>query len=181
MKRIYAFTLDGEDYPSSKFRSNLRLIAYLMYDYIYKYDGEGFTALVINKKIRNNILYEGKSLNDYYFEYDEANEKYCNIEPFLVGKRSFALTIDDEIMNEDVIRQLMEQVLFEVSLLTRLDYTYTIRTIGYFSKNIEDERNRKKAVYQLYDELTEGLEKRSSLSRKRMITSKNILRRVGLF
>lgn len=180
MKRIYAFTLDGEDYPSSKFRSNLRLIAYLMYDYIYNYD-EGVNALIINKKISYNSVDYRVNLNDFHFEYDTSDEKYCNKEPFFVGNRSFALTIDDEVMSEDIIHQLMNQVLVEVSLLTRVNYDYTIRTIGYLSKNMEDERNRKKAVCQLYDELAENVEKRSGFSRKKVMTSKNILRRVGLF
>ena len=138
MKRIYAFTLDSEDYPSDRFRSNLRLIAFLMYDLIYNYDGENCTPLIINKNIKNNEICPGRSDSEYCLRYNEDNDKYINYEPFLVGNRSFALTIDDEVMNETTIRDLMEQVL----RLTMLDYRYTIKSIGYFSKDRDDERNR---------------------------------------
>ena len=77
MKRIYAFTLDNEDYPSRKFGFDLRLLAYLLYDTIYNYDGENSTALVINKNVRFNRIHEGFNKDEYYFEYDEYNEDLC--------------------------------------------------------------------------------------------------------
>jgi len=46
MKTIYAFTLESDDYHSDRFRYDLRLIAFLLYDKIYNYDGEGYTALI---------------------------------------------------------------------------------------------------------------------------------------
>ena len=177
MKRIYAFTLDSDDYPSDKFRYNLRLIAYLLYDTIYNYDGEYSIALVINKNIKYNGIREGKYIDEYYLEYDEYNEKYINYEPFLIGKRSFALTIDDDVMSEDTICELMEQVM----LLARVDYKYTIRTISYVSKNMEDESQRKKAVHQLRDTLEDSIGQKKALVKKRLMVNSLFKRRVGLF
>ena len=37
---------------------------------------------------------KGSKTTSDYLEYDECNEKYFNYEPFLIGNRSFGLTID---------------------------------------------------------------------------------------
>lgn len=181
MKRIYAFTLDGEDYPSSRFRYDLRLIAFLMYDKIYNYDGEGATALIINNKIRNNDIYEGYRNYEYYLMYDEYNEKYINYEPVLLNENSFALTIDDEIMSEEIIKDLMNEVLLQVFFLSKIRYNYTIKTISYLSRNIDDEKNRKKAFLQLRDILNGKIENKTGLVKKKMMTSSLFGRKVGLF
>lgn len=177
MKRIYAFTLDSEDYPSSKFRSNLSLIAYLLYDIIYNYDGEYSTPLVINNTIKYNRIHESYRSNEYYLEYDKYDEKYINYEPFLIGNRSFALTIYDDLMSEEIICELMEQVM----LLAKVDYLYTIKTMDYISKNKEDESNRRKAVRQLRDTLEGFAAKKGNFARKMVRTQPWFKRRVGLF
>ena len=183
MKRIYAFTLDGDDYPSSKFRCNLRLIAYLLYDRIYNYDGEGVTALIINNKIKCNNIYEGARNNEYYFEYNDYNQKYINYEPVILNDNSFALTIDDQIMSEDILRDLMNEILFEVLLLSKINYSYSIKSIGYLSRSFEDERNRKKTLIQLRDSLIEDKisSKDHGLVKKKVIDVSLFGRKVGLF
>lgn len=181
MKKIYAFTLDSDEYPSIRFRHNLRLIAFLLYDSIYNYDGEGFTALVINDNIRRNGIYTGHSDNDFYLEYNEYNEKYINYEPFLIGNKSFALTIDDEIMDENVVLGLMNNVLLQVSWLTKHEYKYTFNTVGYISKNKNDESNRKKAVHQLVNCVENKPIKNNVPVRKKVIDMSIMKRRIGLF
>lgn len=183
MKRIYAFTLDGDDYPSSKFRCNLRLIAYLLYDRIYNYDGEGFTALIINEKIKCNNIYEGTKNNEYYFEYNEYNPKYINYEPVILSDNSFALTIDDRIMSEEILRDLMNEILLEVLLLSKINYSYSIKSIGYLSKDFNDERNRKKTLIQLRDSLFEReiVTNKVCYIRKKIIDTSLFGKKVGLF
>lgn len=179
MKRIYAFTLDSEEYPSSKsrFRFDLRLMAYLMHDLIYNYDGEGYTALIINDTIKNNNIREGSQRGEYYLDYNEYNEKYINYEPFIIGTYSFALTIDDEVMGEDVLYELMEQVL----ILINKQYKYRISSVSYESKNINDEKNRKRAVQQLCW-LLDGSKVRQNLDvKKRVLINPLIRKKIGLF
>jgi len=165
MKRIYAFTLDGEDCVSSKFRSNLRLIAYLMYDSIYNYDGsDDYKALIINKNIIYNEIIEGtggcrfanygESADDYtkyeyYLSSDVYDDGYINYEPFLIGDRTFAITVDDRYISEDALRELLEDNLN----ITKLEYSYKITSIGYLSSDINDEKNRKKAIRLLFSNL----------------------------
>lgn len=175
MKRIYAFTLDNEDYPSRKFGFDLRLLAYLLYDTIYNYDGENSTALVINKNVRFNRIHEGFNKDEYYFEYDEYNEKYFNYEPFLLGKSSFALTIDDTLMSEETLRGLFDYTL----RLTGLNYRYKVDSKDYYSSNKDDERNRKKTINEIIDMIGCPHPKHNIFTRRRTINNIAPLHRVS--
>lgn len=163
MKRIYAFTLDSDDYPSEKFRHNLRLIAFLLYDTIDNYDVRENTALIVNKVVKNNGIYEGSASNELCFEHDCDDLKYTNYEPFIIGNCSFALTINDEVMSEQVICDLMDYII----RLLSLNYQYTVRSIGYPSKNINDESHRKKAIIGLHNLLNGKIKEVNPLVKKR--------------
>lgn len=177
MKRIYAFTIYGDDFPSDSFTYNIRLMAFLLYDFIYNYYDVSCIPLIINDKIKNNRIHREFLTERYYFDYNEYNDKYINFEPFFIGKRSFALTINDELLSEDALYKLMEEVLF----LIRKDYVYKINSIGYESKNLNDERNRKKAVYQLRDDLI-GIKNKSSINiRKKMLINPLLKNKIGIF
>ena len=182
MKTVYAFTLEGEDYHSSKFRYNLRLIAFLLYDKIFKYYDDKYMALVINSKIKDNKIHIGHSNNEYYLDYNECNEKYFNYEPFLIGNNSFALTIDDQIMDEQIICRLMDETIYEISLISKVNYSYTYNKNGYLSIDREDERNRKKAIFELIDIMNGKIhKKRQELVRKKTVSVSLFGRKVGLF
>ena len=167
MKRIYAFTLDNDDYPSKKFECDIRLIAYLMYDFIYNYDCEDNTALIINDKIKRNNIYEGPTSSEYYLEYNKYDDKFINFEPFIIDDKSFALTIDDECMSENILYELMEQAL----VLVNRKYRYRINSVEYLSKNINDETNRKKAVHHLRMILDGSLVEKKVNVKKKVLVS----------
>ena len=177
MKKIYAFTLDSEDYPSSKFRHNLRLIAFLLHDLIYNYDGEGFTPLIINKSIGFNNIYPSNRSNEYRLEYNEHNIKHVNYEPFLIGDKSFALTVNDDYIDEFTVCNLMKEVL----LLVKSNYSFNIQTISYVSKNLEDESNRKKAINQLFNIIEKVKEDKNKLVRKREFNLNSLRKKISLF
>ena len=177
MKRIYAFTLDNDDYPSKKFGFDLRLLAYLLYDTVYNYDGDNYTALVINKNIMPNRIHDGFYPNEYYFDYDEYDDRNFNYEPFLLGNSSFALTIDDAIMSEETLRKLFDYVL----RLTGLNYKYKVDSKNYFSNNKDDERNRKKTINSLIDTIGCGYPKRGIFTRKRVINNIWSCNRISCF
>lgn len=168
MKKIYTFTLDSEDYPSDKFRYNLRLIAYLLYDSIYNYDGEGFTALNVNKNITYNDIHEGYK-DSYYMDSDLYDDGYINYEPFIVGDRTFGLTINDEMMSENLILELLNDSI----RLARLDYrVLCVNSLSYPSNNINDERYRSKALEALFYKLNCKVTKRVSLVKKLVNSNK---------
>ena len=176
MKKIYAFTLDSDDYPSDRFRYNLRLIAFLLHDLIYNYDGEGFTPLIINKSIGFNNIYPGNGRNEYSLEYDNSDLKYTNYEPFLIGDKSFGLTLNDKYINNETICNLMNEVL----LLVKTNYSYNIKTICYDSKDFEDESNRKKAMHQLFNTVEKVKDEKNKLVRKKEFNFVSLKRKIGL-
>lgn len=147
MKKIYSFTIDSDDYASKYFKSNLRLLAYLLYESIYNYDGEFATALNINKNIvYNNINEDG---NYYYLDSDIYDNGYINYEPFILGDKTFCLTIDDELMNENTIKELLELEQY----MAKLNYKVSICSEEYYSKNKDDERFRFRAINTLCSKL----------------------------
>lgn len=177
MKRIYAFTIYGEDFSSDSFTYNIRLMAFLLYDFVYNYYDDECIPLIINDKIKNNRIHEGYLNEKYYFDYNEYNDKYINFEPFFLGKRSFAVTINDELLGEDILYKLMDEVLF----LMNKNYVYKINSIVYESKELNDEKNRKKAVHQLCDDLI-GTKNKSSISmKKKMLISPLLKNKIGIF
>lgn len=181
MKKIYAFTLEGEDVPSDRFRYDLRLIAILLYDKIYNYYGEGRVALIINDKIKCNDIHQGYSYSEYYLDYDEYNEKYFNFEPFILGKKTFALTIDDQIMSEDIICSLMNEIIFEISLISKFNYTYSYKTISYLSKDNNDEKNRKKTILELREMINGNIQKKNELVKKKIMNVSMFGRNISFF
>ena len=181
MKTIYAFTLESDDYHSSKFRYDLRLIAFLLYDKVAKYYDDTYTALIMNSKIKYNKIHIGRSNSEYYLEYDEYNEKYFNYEPFLIGNRSFALTIDDQIMDETIMCKLMDEVMYIICLISKINYSYSFKKNGYLSKDKEDERNRKKAILELKDMIDGKNLKKNELVRKKTMNISMFGRKISLF
>lgn len=181
MKTIYAFTLESDDYHSSKFRYDLRLIAFLLYDKVAKYYDDTYTALIMNSKIKYNEIYIGRSSSEYYLDYDEYNEKYFNYEPFLIGNKSFALTIDDQIMTDETICRLMDETIYEIFLISKVNYSYSFKKNGYLSKDKEDERNRKKAILELKDMIDGKNLKKNELVRKKTMNISMFGRKISLF
>ena len=148
MKKIYTFTLDGDDYPSDRFRYNLRLFAYWMYDKLYNYYGDGFIPLNINKNIVYNGIHEEKN-GEYYLDSDLFDNGRINYEPFLIDNCSFGLTVIDESIDENVLRVLIKETLSELSI----SYNVSFDVVSYCAKDKNDESQRKKAINLIYNNL----------------------------
>lgn len=155
MKKIYSITLENDEYASKKFNSDLRLVAYLLYEAIYNYYGDNIIALNINK----NIVYNNINECDYYYYLD--SDVYCNgyinYEPFILGKNTFCLTIDDELMDEGTLKELLELE----QRMAKLNYKVRINSEGYYSKNKDDERYRFRAINILCSKLGHNQVKRN--------------------
>ena len=149
MKKIYTFTLGSEDYPSEKFRYDLRLFAYWMYDKLYNYYGDGFIPLNLNNNIKYNAIHEGIKRGEYYLDSDIFDDGYIYYEPFLIGERSFGLTVIDDSIDEKTLQDLIKEVLSEL----QLDYSVIIGSACYCSKSSNDESQRRKAISLVYNNL----------------------------
>ena len=103
MKKIYTITLDNEDYPSECLWDDVRIIASMVYDYIYNYIGDNCIPLDVNSDIiYNNIFYSRCSKfacyerSHYQLDSDIYDDGYINYEPFIVGRNTFGMTIVDD-------------------------------------------------------------------------------------
>lgn len=148
MKRIYAFTLDGEDYPSSRFDSNLRLFAHMLYETVYSYDDVDNNPLNINRNIVYNYIHDLDGGSSYYFDSDinEITDKFINYEPFIVGSNTFCFTVQENLISKEGIIELVNYI----NRLLKLNYTVTINEFDYVSKDKDDERHRYKAIKTLF-------------------------------
>ena len=70
-------------------------------------------------------------------------------EPFLIGRKSFGLTILDGKFS---LEQMDELVRYVLNFLD-VDFNVTIDTISYDSKDINDESNRYEAIRLIYEKL----------------------------
>ena len=179
MKKIYAFTLEGDDYPSSKFDSNLRLFAHMLYEAVYNYDDVDNNPLNINCNIIYNNIHYMYGGSNYCFDSDinKTANKFVNYEPFIIGNKSFGFTVNDEYIDLNTICDLMKEVL----LLINVDYKYKVDTINYDSKNLEDESNRKRAINQLYNIIEKVNNRGNNLVKKREFNLGSFRRKIGLF
>lgn len=162
MKRIYAFTLKTEDPYALKFNEDLRLIAYMLYETIYGSRDGDLNPLNINKNIQYNMLNEKCDGYSYRFNSDLYDDGITYYEPFIVGEDTFCFTVFDELINEEAIRYFLKNALSLVSL----DYEIDFISVGYYSKSKDDERDREKAIKNIYDALGVEYVKKNSLVRR---------------
>jgi len=173
MKTIYTFTLEGENYPSSKFDNDLRLFAHILYETIYNYDGENSTPLNINKNIEYNHINENSEYWDYGSQYkldsDLYDDGFIDYEPFILGNDSVGLTISDESFGLKTIEAMIQEVLE----LLKFNYKVKINFVRYDARNNEDERNRSNAMRTIFNVLGHKYNRRSSLLTMIMRSSTN--------
>ena len=74
MNKIYTFTLKGEDYPSERFNSNLRLFAHMLYESVYTYYDEYNNPLDVDKNIVYNRIHDNVYDSGYYLDSDIIDE-----------------------------------------------------------------------------------------------------------
>ena len=168
MKKIYTFTIDSDDCLSGRFKDDIRIIASLVYEEIYNYIGDDINPLDVNKNIvYNDICYRcGRVFDSYNGSYymlisDKYDDGYINYEPFLVGKKTFGITVVDDSFDITIMNSIVQYVL---SLL-KLNYKIIIEEFSYEAKDINDERFRDDAMNKIYDKFTCGFGKRNKVRR----------------
>ena len=168
MKKIYTITLDSEEGFSRCIGDDIRIIASMVYDQIYNYIGEDIVPLNINKYIVFNDIHYGHKvlygINDgykYLLQSDIYDDGYINYEPFIVGKKTFGMTIVDDSFDITIVEQIVNYVLN----LLKLNYNFLIEEFPYQSRDIEDETCRDFIINKIYDKFSSGSVKRTRLRR----------------
>ena len=141
MKRIYTFALDDEIPLSDDVKSNIKLIAYLLYEELHDLDyGSNMPILVYNNELLFNDLYEKK--NDYGYVYRFKSECFeydkRMFNPMMINDYTFGITVNDGALNDEKILMLLNKVM----KILRIKYNFILDSEVYFSKDIYDETNR---------------------------------------
>lgn len=148
MKTIYTFTMDDRKEPSFNYANELRLLAFMLYDSIYNYYGDGKIPLDINDDIEYNKINEDKKNRIYKFDSELCDDvENVYYEPFLIGNNSFGITISDEDFNVNIIKQLLDENL----RLLNIDCRVSISAFTYEAKDETDETNREMAIKAIFD------------------------------
>lgn len=157
MKKIYTFTLENDEEPSEKFINDLKLVAYMLYMEVYNYYSDDYIPVVLNDKINGNVLNNCNGFSNYTFAHEEIIDGGVYYEPFIIGVNSFGFTVVDEMIDQSIINELIQYVL----RMLKLNYKVTINYFSYSAEDINDERNRKKAINHVFENL--GFKMESSL------------------
>ena len=84
-------------------------------------------------------------------------------------------------MDENVICKLMDEVIYVIFLISKVNYSYSLKKNGYLSKDKEDESNRKKAIVELKDMIDGKNLKKNELVRKKTMNISMFGRKISLF
>lgn len=172
MKKIYSFTLDDEVPLSDNFGSDMREIAFWIYEELGKFnvqitcvDDENTTD---SQGLIKNDLYDIKEQNKYIYKFASDDSKIDSrmYEPFVLNDRGFAFTINEGTITDGDIVTILNYVL---SLL-RLDYKFNINSVSYDESNI---KNRFIAIRELLKDKSEEqnkTKKRVKLQLKPIVT-----------
>ena len=107
------------------------------------------SPLDINNIIVYNEIHEQVGGRVYFLDSDLYDDGVIQYEPFIVGKNSFALTINNDLVTEDKIVSLVNYI----KRLLHFNYDVSINAFGYESKDINDEDNREVAINSVYNYL----------------------------
>ena len=128
MKKIYTITLDDDIPLSESISSDIKQIAYFLFEEIDKYDRQ---ILVVddNRNLIRNELLESYNNGRYNFRFESEHTNIDNYryEPFLINDRSFGFTVYDGSITEEEILSLLNNVL----IFFGLNYKFNIDSIYY--------------------------------------------------
>ena len=134
MKKIYTITLDDEIPLSESVSSDIREIAYFLFEEIAKYDREILAVEDKKENLIKNELLESfvNSRYNYRFESEHSNIENYRYEPFLINDRSFGFTVYDGTISEEEIMHLLKTTL----AFLKLNYTFNIDSVYYDDQHV---------------------------------------------
>ncbi len=140
MKKIYSFTLDDEVPLSGNTPSDIREIAFWLYEELCKYS---IPIVCVDEEktvdeygLIKNDLYDIKIGDKYVYKFTSDDSKIDSrmYEPFLLHDKGFAFTVNEGSITDDDIAMSLNYVL---SLL-RLNYKFNINSVTYDESNIKN-------------------------------------------
>lgn len=140
MKKIYTITLDDEIPLSESISSDIKEIAYFLFEEIAKYDRQILVVDDDRNLIRNELL-ESYHNGRYIFRFDSEHTNIENYryEPFLINDRSFGFTVYNGSIEEEEVLSLLNNVL----LFFGFNYKFNIDCLYYDDEFI----NNRQAAY----------------------------------
>lgn len=170
MKKIYTISLDDDIPLSNITASDVKEIAYCLFEEIDKYDRK---ILVVDddKTLFRNQLYETYVNGEYRYRFESENSSISNYryEPFLINDRSFGFTVYDEAISENEILAILNGVLAFLSLR----YSFNINGIYYK----DDIANGRMAIFKHFkaNNSNNTLEQKQNVKVKKRILPRPIL------
>lgn len=146
MKKIYTFTLQNDKRTLDQSDQNLRLLAYMLYESIYNYYGDGRIPLDISDGIRINKLVENGEKRTYMLESEVFGDNIC-YDPFLIGENSFGLTISDSTFDGKIIERLLRENL----RLLKIDTSVKVVSFRCEELAFDDLINREETIKKIYE------------------------------
>ena len=166
MKEIYAFALDDEIPLSEDTNSNIREIAFLLYDELNRYDRN--ILCTEDDNLVYNCLFEtySNTKNKYIYRFmsDKSKTDYRLYEPFIINDRTFAITVYKYSINEDEMTVLIRRIISSLNL----KYKFNIKTEEYTGNKIN---NRYDAIELLNNRLNNKIVKKRVKTRTNSILS----------
>ena len=136
MKEIYAFTLDDDIPLSNDVFSHIREIAVLLYDELNIFD-RNILCTEDDNLIYNYLLevYSNNNVNcSYKILSDKFKEDYRKFEPFIIGNRTFAITVYKDSISVDEIQLYLNRIINSLNL----NYNFNITTQEYNGRSIKN-------------------------------------------
>ncbi len=156
MKKIYRFTLDDDVPLSMSVDSDIREVAFWLYDELSHFDDQivcvdNYDEPSADGLIRND-LYDLKVNNEYVYHFTSDFVDVKNkmmYEPFILDDRSFGFTVNDGKMSDEEIERIFDGIL----KLLKINYKFNIESITYDDSN---KKNRLIAIKNLLTKKTES-------------------------
>ncbi len=167
MKEIYVFKLCEIDDVTDKVRSDLDLIAYLLYEEIISFSyGLSNPVLVQNDSLKYNNIhefsYDGETR--YRLRNDYTSKYGFMYNPVSLGKDCFGITVCSKMIEQDELLKCMRIV----QSLIRTDYKFEIQSISYKANSYDDESKRVDAINKYYGYNNGNLGKGHKLTRSKI-------------
>ena len=145
MKKIYIVSLDDEVPLSDKIKDEVKVLAYLVYEEIQGYECEDGRQILCQDGIIYNELLEKNVNGDYVHRFMHDDIESGMYEPFMIGDRSFAFTINDGTFNDAEIRD----IIYKVRIFSKINSKFVIDSVTYEE---DKKKNRLLAIKKILQE-----------------------------
>ena len=164
MKRIYIVSLDDEVPLSPQVIDNIKVLCSLVYDEIQGIEYEtGQKILHRDAFIRYNELREKKEKDGYTHRFINDTPETGEFEPFMLNDRSFAFTINDDLIGAKEI----EDIIYMDRIYYKSPGKFSIDSVTYEEDN--KNKNRLIAIRKILNKETEQKEAKKIKTRVKSI------------